>query len=93
MTKSWLRGHPIIWINEKGVYEDDKSDIPVNDEDTRPCASCGVKYGMGIQADPCLGILPGVDSACCGHGIKENAYIRFINGVVITGFEVDELTR
>lgn len=31
--------------------------------------------------DPCIGILPGVDYACCGHG--KNGYISFMNGIVI----------
>ena len=38
--------------------------------------------------DPCLGNLPGVKYACCGHG-KGKGYIVFENGIKITGkFEV-----
>jgi hypothetical protein len=36
--------------------------------------------------DPCLGFLPGVKYACCGHGGKSasaDGYIYFENGVVI----------
>lgn len=32
--------------------------------------------------DPCLGTLPGVDYACCGHG-KVPGYILFSNGVSV----------
>jgi len=32
--------------------------------------------------DPCLGILPGVSDACCGHGV-EDGYISFKNGIVL----------
>ena len=34
--------------------------------------------------DPCLGYLPGVRYACCGHG-EEHGYIFFDNGVVVRG--------
>lgn len=32
----------------------------------RACGYCGETCGNG--PDPCLGVLPGVISACCGHG-------------------------
>lgn len=36
-------------------------------------------------ADPCMGILPGVKYACCGHGNDPHVfgYIFFENGVTI----------
>jgi hypothetical protein len=37
--------------------------------------------------DPCLGVLPGVSYACCGHGVAEKTYIAFENGVVIRAFD------
>ena len=49
--------------------------------------------------DPCLGELPGVLFACCGHGVDEG-YIYFQNGVQVRFFAVeieqvspDELAR
>lgn len=35
----------------------------------RPCVSCGLLAEID-GPDPCLGVLPGVSSACCGHGIE-----------------------
>jgi hypothetical protein len=35
--------------------------------------------------DQCLGRLPGVTAACCGHGV-EPGYIQFRNGLIIRGF-------
>jgi ribosomal protein S18 len=32
--------------------------------------------------DPCIGRLPGVKNACCGHG-KKGGYIAFENGIVV----------
>jgi hypothetical protein len=42
------------------------------------------------EADKCLGTLPGVKNACCGHGVKELAYICFNNGLIIEGFTVTQ---
>ena len=56
-------------------YKD--TDLPIED-DPRPCVSCGKEFpSSGI--DPCLGKLPGVKNACCGHGIERLAYIKFKN--------------
>jgi hypothetical protein len=42
------------------------------------------------QYDHCLGKLPGVSHACCGHGVSEG-YIAFENGIIIRGhFRVED---
>ncbi|MGD9381430.1 MAG: hypothetical protein PVI03_03215 [Candidatus Thorarchaeota archaeon] len=55
------------------------------------CPKCqSVVEGAG-HPDPCLGKLPGVRFACCGHG-KDYGYIVFENGTVViskTGFDVE----
>lgn len=38
--------------------------------------------GEVVGPDPCLGVLPGVLAACCGHG-KKQGYIYFENGVTV----------
>lgn len=57
----------------------------------RLCAKCNKIFegSNAGDADPCLGELPGVDNACCEHGIRENSYIRFTNGVTIKGFKIE----
>lgn len=30
---------------------------------------------MGDGPDACLGLIPGVSHACCGHGVVEDAYV------------------
>lgn len=52
------------------------------------CGDCGKKPTKEGH-DGCLGLLPGVAFACCGHGDPERSYIAFTNGVVVRGFEVD----
>lgn len=46
-----------------------------------PCPHCGKRPGPHGE-DGCLGLLPGVIAACCGHGTEEG-YIIFENGVQI----------
>lgn len=53
------------------------------------CNRCGRKRTKEGH-DPCLGTLPGVANACCGHGAE--GYINFENGVVI-GFTTREVLR
>ena len=45
------------------------------------CPNCGRRPGKDGE-DFCLGKLPGVKAACCGHGTGEG-YILFRNGVTI----------
>ncbi len=85
--RSHFRGHPIIWLDNKWLYEDNKEPIPGWGGENRPCIKCGsTKWSGDGEVDECLGILPGVDNACCGHGVPKEAYIRFTNGVTIRGF-------
>lgn len=48
------------------------------------CKQCRRELSLrGETPDPCLGMLPGVKYACCGHG--DEGYISFDNGVIIRG--------
>lgn len=49
----------------------------------RKCPVCG-ECRTSDGRDPCLGSLPGVRNACCGHGV-EPGYVMFDNGTVIRG--------
>lgn len=58
------------------------------------CPECHLTRGPD-RCDPCIGKLPGVLFACCGHGGKTRAncldgYIYFENGVTI---RFEKLTR
>lgn len=95
--KSFWRGHPITWVVEKNkgwVFTDTKEPVIGFGGKLRPCMKCGKTFdGSNVgEPDPCLGNLPGVDNACCGHGEPSESYIRFTSGVVIKGFtEVEGL--
>jgi len=91
-ARASFRGHPTWWDEDAQCWRYVDNDKRAGFDGTvRPCARCGrVFQGSNVgEPDPCLGTLPGVDNACCGHGVPEAAYIRFTNGVVVRGFEVD----
>lgn len=51
------------------------------------CQACGVtRPKEGNVPDPCLGLLPGVRNACCGHGSRWRAYVQ--EGTPETGITV-----
>jgi hypothetical protein len=43
---------------------------------SRECTACGATVTEG-QPDPCIGFIPGVSAACCGHGGEVPAYVAF----------------
>ena len=70
----YFRGHPVVCLaGEDGErYADDLT--PTVDEAgasvERPCVQCGL-LAAPDGPDPCLGMLPDVRAACCGHGVDE----------------------
>jgi hypothetical protein len=92
-ARGYFRGYPIFWDEESKEWRFvDNNAIMRTEHDKRPCKKCG-KVFQGSNPDPCLGNLPGVDNACCGHGIKEYAYIRFTNGVVVRNFDIEDIEK
>lgn len=85
-ARSNSAGRGVHWneSTERWVFTDNGK--PVGD---RTCKERGA-FVSSIKPDPCLGKLPGVKHACCGHGKKESAYVMFENGIVIRGFELDK---
>ncbi len=87
--RSTSRGHPIIWDGKQWLYEDTRETL--ESDPFRPCKKCGsLEDSNDGHVDECLGLLPGVKNACCGHGSREEAYIMFENNVMITGFILRE---
>ena len=64
---TYLRGHKVGTSNGRDwLYCDTLAEF----DDSRPCIRCGLmptKEGH----DACLGTIPGVRDACCGHGVEE----------------------
>lgn len=56
----------------------------------RPCGHCGL-HNTDEGHDGCLGTLPDVMNACCGHGVDKDAYIQYSDGRRIGGKRAIEL--
>jgi hypothetical protein len=81
---SYFRGHPVVCFSGEACerYADDLTST-VDEEGQsveRPCVLCGL-LAAPDGPDPCLGLLPGVKAACCGHGVEE-AYVWVGHGTV-----------
>lgn len=72
MGNKW-RGH--IITDSDGWRYADTGELVANNPN-RDCGHCG-RSNTADGYDGCLGALPGVMNACCGHGIEEAAYVQF----------------
>ena len=68
---TYARGHRIEWDGEQWVYADTRERY----DDSRACIRCG-RHPTPEGFDACLGHLPGVASACCGHGVEPGVIER-----------------
>ena len=75
-----VRGRHTRWDDEKQkhVFVEGGEPVPACGGAEPPCPFCG-KRAKPNGPDPCLGELPGVESACCGHG-QHQGWIRFDEG-------------
>lgn len=87
MAKSKWRGHVIECVNDTWIYSDNKS--LVSDNKTRICGHCS-KPDTKEGHDSCIGFLPNVLNACCGHGIIDEAYIQFSDNIELRGIEANQ---
>ncbi len=78
-----LRGHPIQETRGQWYYADTEQPTAGN---RRNCALCQIP-DTPEGHDPCLGTIPGVTNACCGHGDPVAAYIQLETGSHAQGME------
>lgn len=96
--QSHYQGHPINieqggwksgnWVHTRWTYADtgEETQYP----SARPCKSCNKHstlgtdhYSQGPYHDACIVELPGVSSACCGHGVDPpHVVIEFVREVL-----------
>lgn len=84
---SKLRGHP-IYFNGEWRYKDNGEPTAENWKH-RACGHCE-KPNRPDEHDACLGELPGVINACCGHGNERDAYIMFEDETIKRGSDAKE---
>ena len=92
MQRSHFRGHKIIWTDGRWVYAD--TGAPTAEAWLeRPCGYCGMP-ATDAGHDGCIGEVPGVMNACCGHGVESDAYVQFLDGSTVCGKRaLDQMTR
>lgn len=84
------RGHVLKLVApDTWVYED--TGELVSDNPYRACGYCK-RPNTPEGHDPCLGTLPGVMNACCGHG-HGVPYVQFPDGSDVRGEEARELQQ
>lgn len=80
------RGYEVVVKDDWSEFYADNGEVF---DDKRPCTKCN-EPPTPEGHDACLGELPGVEAACCGHGVEEG-YIKFKNGLTIRGnFKVEK---
>lgn len=75
-AKSKYRGNEIEYNGKDWIFSDTKEIVSKNKN--RACGNCG-KEKTKEGHDHCLGTLPNVMNACCGHGSEKEAYVQFAN--------------
>jgi hypothetical protein len=81
------RGHIIYQENDIWFYKDTKE--PVSENKNRACGHCDLP-NTAEGHDGCLGTLPDVQNACCGHGSITDVYVQFYDYTRISGVEARE---
>lgn len=78
MVTGHSRGRPTVFVKNEWLWADTLELIT----NKRPCVRCG-RIPTAEGYDACLGYIPKVVAACCGHGIFDG-HITFENGKRLT---------
>jgi len=81
--KHFHRGHETI-ETEKDLWIYKETGEPVKDNPNIKCGHCNLE-NTPEGHDGCLGTLPGVMNACCGHGTISESYIMYSNNKILRG--------
>ncbi len=80
-------GHEIEFVGGEFVFSDTGEPTAGSD---RACGHC-YKRSTVEGHDACLGTLPGVKNACCGHGQVAEAYVQLVGGKHVQGLAAVKL--
>lgn len=67
--------------DESGAWRYEDGTL-VSTDPGRGCGACGLGQTKAGH-DGCLGLLPGVLNACCGHGDEASAYVQLADGSIL----------
>ena len=80
-----ILGHAVVeYGDSKWKWVDSGEEVTQESKRTRTCVRCG-QLPTTDGHDACLGSLPGVRHACCGHGFLNDAYAVFEDGAELMG--------
>ena len=104
MNGLYFRGHKIEERHGCWRFADTQEPVELAWR-MRDCGHCG-KPNTPEGHDGCLGTLPGVMNACCGHGQPQDAFVQFRGGTrlhddgaieffkqSVQGWHYEEVTR
>lgn len=83
MIFSTFRGYKIYEKDGEWFFSDTNNSVSITWKE-RLCGCCNID-NTPEGYDGCIGRLPGVMNACCGHGESKLAYIQFTGGLTIRG--------
>lgn len=87
MRNNKHRGHAIYFDEKYKKWRYEADDLPVESFwQGKPCGHCN-EHNTPEGHDPCLGTIPNVTNACCGHGEELEAYAILSNGRRVAGAE------
>lgn len=78
-----FRGNEIVTKDGVHCYAD-TGETTASTYRQRPCGHCGLHYTKEGH-DGCLGTIPNVQNACCGHGEVSSAYVVLSDGSRLSG--------
>ena len=91
MRVSFFRGHQIEYKRTNWIYSDTR-ELVKEIHKNRPCGYCNL-FPTKDGHDRCLGMLPGIMNACCGHGDINESYVQFLDGSCIRGKRVQIILK
>ena len=86
-----FRGHKMHQGGSGDWFFSDTNEPVTTTWKHRPCGHCSLP-NTAEGYDGCLGYLPGVMNACCGHGEPKSAYMQFEDGSIIRGETMKHLS-
>jgi len=90
-TTTTVTGNKAKWDEEAKGFRYVEGKELLSEVGRKPCPKCGKNPDDYGGHDPCIANLPGVNRACCGHGVHKGE-IFFENGIKIRGW-FDEIIK
>ncbi len=78
--EGYISGHKTYTTNGKDwFYKATKELVTQETIKAKPCIKCNLPPTTDGH-DACIANLPGVEYACCGHGIEDYDYVKLFDG-------------